>query len=115
MVMFPTVTVLKFEPDTHENPLNVTPLTVTSVPVAMGPKFAEANSVPVVTTSEDPEIVTGVPHAMVAAFAGWRAIERNTAVIAAATAATNDFRKLVHCSYSQKNRRTERNEIQIKT
>jgi hypothetical protein len=83
--MFPTVV----EVPEAVNGLNVTELTVTLVP---DPKLAEAKSVPVVSTSEDPTMFWAAPQLIVAAFAGWMAIERNTAVIAAAMAAANELR-----------------------
>lgn len=100
IVMLPTLTVFKLSPEFHEKPLNETPLTATLVPVAVGPKFAEANSVPTVSTSEIPEIVVGEPQLMVAAFAGWMAIDKQTAVIAAETEKVNVLCKLMKKNFS---------------
>jgi hypothetical protein len=74
---------------TIENALKVTPLTVAAVP---DPKLAEATREPVVSTCDPvPEIVTGVPQLITAAFAGSTANERASAVTVTAAKMFKDL------------------------
>ncbi|MEI6658419.1 MAG: hypothetical protein WCO76_07760 [Planctomycetota bacterium] len=83
-VMFPTVV----EVPLTENASKTTPLTVALEP---GPKFAEAKSVPVVSTSTAPEMVVGEPQLMTAAFAGSMADESARAVTVTAAKMLKDL------------------------
>jgi hypothetical protein len=88
--MFPAVAEVTVF-DATPNPANVTPLTVTLVPDAVGPKLAEAKSDPFTETSDVPVIFWAVPQVIVAAFSDWDVPERIRQAIAIATATGTDF------------------------
>ena len=89
--MSPTVKLVT--PETG-NAVNVTPLTVwfpVPGPEPVGQKLAEAKSVPVVSTSDVPEMFVAEPQLITAAFAGSPANERASAVTVTAAKMFKDF------------------------
>ena len=96
--MFPTVREVGPVPGAgvlaDRNPSNCTPFTVILPEPAAEPvakKLAEAKSVPVVITSDDPVMFWAAPQLITAAFAGSTANERASAVTVTAAKMLKDF------------------------